>query len=91
MPKRLEKTYDRVFVNGIKKAWLPIGPIEALEEKFEGKVLNSFIGHFQKTYIGKTFGRKKTRKEPRFPLNFWNCYDRLQRLEPRTNNEIEGQ
>ena len=41
-----------------------IPAFEALEEKFEGEVPDSFVGYFEKNYIGKHFGRKKVRKDP---------------------------
>ena len=74
---------DKKFANSIRcfsaLSFLPetevIPAFEALEEKFEGEVPDSFIGYFEKNYIGKPFGRKKVRKEPRLPITFWNCYE----------------
>ena len=81
-----QTTMKRMIRKARQKA---INPPPNPDNKFESEVPDSFIGYFEKNYIGKPFGRKKVRKEPRFPITFWNCYDRLQRLEPRTNNEIE--
>ena len=55
------------------------------------KKFNTLIKYFEQNYIGELKrGRGIGRKEPRFPHEIWNVYDRCIEDMPRTNNNIEG-
>ena len=41
-------------------------------------------------YIGQQRGRNKKRMQPKFPIDFWNTYERVLADEPRTTNAVEG-
>ncbi|RNA06718.1 hypothetical protein BpHYR1_009221 [Brachionus plicatilis] len=53
--------------------------------------LNKFYRYFEDNYIGaRGKGKSLVRKEPRFPINLWNCYSRTKSGLPRTTNNLEG-
>ena len=50
-----------------------------------------FLEYFEATYIGLPNRRGQPgRPVPRFPINFWNMFERTQAGIARTNNIVEG-
>ncbi|XP_060872634.1 uncharacterized protein LOC132946603 [Metopolophium dirhodum] len=52
-------------------------------------LLSDFLGYFESTWIGKLC-RNKKRRNPRFPIELWNCYNLVKYDIPKTNNSVEG-
>ncbi|CAF1116793.1 unnamed protein product [Brachionus calyciflorus] len=53
--------------------------------------MKDLISYFEEYYIGKPGrGKNPTRKQPRFDIKLWNCFDRTKQGLPRTNNNLEG-
>jgi hypothetical protein len=48
-----------------------------------------FVDYFEDTFIGRVI-RNNRRRAPRFSVNMWNCFSRLDEELPRTNNSSEG-
>ena len=49
------------------------------------------LTYFENNYIGKLKSNSITaRKEPRFPIEHWNLYERVKRDLPRTTNNMEN-
>ncbi|CAF4175533.1 unnamed protein product [Rotaria magnacalcarata] len=48
-----------------------------------------FVDYFEDTFIGRVI-RNNSRRAPRFSVNMWNCFSRLDEELPRTNNSSEG-
>ncbi|CAF1439465.1 unnamed protein product, partial [Rotaria magnacalcarata] len=48
-----------------------------------------FVDYFEDTFIGRVI-RNNRRRAPRFSVNLWNCFSRLDEELPRTNNSSEG-
>ena len=58
---------------------------------------DEFLDYFEKTWIGEPKKIKTQqaylgtgRKKPEFPIELWNCYERVCTNLPRSNNSIEG-
>ena len=61
-----------------------------LERQFpDDRQVDDLIGYFEETYIGRRL-RNGRRIVPRFPVDAWNQYDRVQNELPRTNNHVEA-
>ncbi|KAF0752026.1 MULE domain-containing protein, partial [Aphis craccivora] len=52
-------------------------------------LLSDFLDYFESTWIGKLC-RNKKRRNPRFPIELWNCYNLVKYDIPKTNNSVEG-
>ncbi|CAF2128971.1 unnamed protein product [Rotaria magnacalcarata] len=52
-------------------------------------LINNFVDYFEDTFIGRVI-RNNSRRAPRFSVNMWNCFSRLDEELPRTNNSSEG-
>ncbi|CAF1004601.1 unnamed protein product [Brachionus calyciflorus] len=53
--------------------------------------MKDLISYFEEYYIGKPGrGKNPIRKQPRFDIRLWNCYERTKLGLPRTNNNLEG-
>ena len=49
-----------------------------------------FTKYMEERFIGKKVrGKENIRTVPLFPINIWNCYNRVLAGEARTNNGIE--
>jgi len=47
-----------------------------------------FITYFESTWIG-ILDRRGRRRQPQYPIEIWNCSERIQNDLPRTKNSIE--
>ena len=56
-----------------------IYPVEALP----------IVDYYEDTWIGRP-GRRNTRRPPKFEIEMWSCFERVQEDLPKTNNVIEG-
>ncbi|CAF2126223.1 unnamed protein product [Rotaria magnacalcarata] len=52
-------------------------------------LLGNFVDYFEDTFIGRVI-RNNRRRAPRFSVNMWNCFSRLDEELLRTNNSSEG-
>jgi len=52
-------------------------------------MLTPLITYFETTWIG-ILDRRGRRRQPQYPIEIWNCSERLESDLPRTNNSIEG-
>ncbi|CAF1264599.1 unnamed protein product [Adineta steineri] len=52
-------------------------------------ILDDLILYFEDNFIGRIMTRNR-RKNPRYNINMWNCFERINEDLPRTNNAIEG-
>jgi len=52
-------------------------------------MLSPLITYFECTWIG-ILGRRGNRRPPLFPIEIWNCFNRIKENLPRTNNKIES-
>lgn len=52
--------------------------------------LQQLIYYFEDTWIGRPMGPRKGRRLPKYPICLWNCYESVNTLLPRNNNEVEG-
>ena len=85
-------------VSKIVKAWeKAIKPyferyMRRYEATWPNDHIRSWLNYVENTYIGKkvVVGVTSYRREPMFPHNMWNLYDRIQRDLPFTNNQLEG-
>ena len=50
--------------------------------------LRPLLEYVEDTYIGRM--HRGVRRDPMFPLSWWNVYDRTLAGDPRTNNAAEG-
>ncbi|CAM4803701.1 unnamed protein product [Rotaria magnacalcarata] len=48
-----------------------------------------FVDYFEDTFLGRVI-RNNRRRAPRFSVNMWNCFSRLDEELPRTNNSSDG-
>ncbi|CAF4086659.1 unnamed protein product, partial [Rotaria magnacalcarata] len=48
-----------------------------------------FVDYFEDTFIGRVI-RNNRRRAPRFSVNMWNCFSRLDEELPQKNNSSEG-
>ncbi|KAL4083325.1 hypothetical protein QTP88_028654 [Uroleucon formosanum] len=53
-------------------------------------LLMPFLDYFEDNWIGKITGRRKTRRQPRHPIDIWNCHYSAKNGLPTTNNAVEG-
>ncbi len=64
---------------------------EQIKSKLAPRKMLVFIQYMESTFIGKKVrGKADTRTLPLFPINIWNCYNRVLSGEARTNNGIEA-
>ncbi|XP_016660429.1 uncharacterized protein LOC107883932 isoform X2 [Acyrthosiphon pisum] len=75
----------------------PDNVINAYEEILETQfyvenedLLMSFLDYFEDNWVGKITGRRKTRRQPRHPIDIWNCHYSANNGLPTTNNAVEG-
>ncbi len=53
--------------------------------------INGVLEYFEEFYIGNLVkGSKTVRKAPIFPIQLWNCFDRVLSDSQRTNNSVEA-
>ena len=52
--------------------------------------LNPILDWFEDSYIGRPFGRNGNRRRPLFPVETWNCHERVLNGVDRTNNYAEA-
>jgi len=52
-------------------------------------ILTPLIIYFESMWIG-ILDRRSGRQQPQYPIEIWNCSERLQNNLPRTNNSIAG-
>ncbi|XP_042143102.1 uncharacterized protein LOC121833694 [Ixodes scapularis] len=52
--------------------------------------LNKMFDYFERTYVGSSIGRSRSRRPALFPHDFWSCYERITEGLPRTNNHVES-
>jgi len=52
-------------------------------------ILTPLITCFESTWIG-ILDRRGRRRQPQYPIEMWNCSERLQNDLPRANDSIEG-
>ncbi len=52
--------------------------------------LEPILSYFERTYIGRPYGRNNRRRVPTFPIPTWNQYQRTLDGEARTNNACEA-
>ncbi|KAF0756156.1 MULE domain-containing protein [Aphis craccivora] len=50
--------------------------------------LSTLVNYFEDTLIGRSTCNR--RRPPKFQISMWNCYERVLKNKPRTNNSIEG-
>ena len=51
--------------------------------------LDIVFDYFEDNYLGRPMTNNR-RRRPKFPLSWWNVYNRVQMDLPRTNNSVEG-
>ena len=73
-------------------AFVPVNDIidsfELLQEELPNE-LQPVTDYFEDTFIGRP-GIRNHRRDPKFPHNLWNVFERVAAGLPRTNNNIEG-
>ena len=73
-------------------AFVPVNDIidsfELLQEELQDE-LQRVTDYFEDTFSGRP-GIRNRRRDPKFPHNLWNVFDRVAAGLPRTNNNIEG-
>ncbi|CAF1313003.1 unnamed protein product, partial [Didymodactylos carnosus] len=86
---------DVEFADNIHKiASLPFLEPTSVVEGFEllcskfGDDYPPILDYIEDTYIGRVGG--STRREPMFPVRFWNMHNRVLNNQHRTNNKIEA-
>ena len=47
------------------------------------------LDYFEDTWIGRP-DRRGRRRGPKFNIDIWSCYDRVEKDLPKTNNSVEG-
>lgn len=52
--------------------------------------IDQFEAYFESTYIGRKVGSLGTRRAPRYPIKFWNQYERALAKEDKTSNSAES-
>ncbi|KAF0759986.1 MULE domain-containing protein, partial [Aphis craccivora] len=50
--------------------------------------LSTLVDYFKDTWIGHS--TRNRRRPPKFQTSMWNCYERVLKNKPRTNNSVEG-
>ena len=50
---------------------------------------DDILDYFEDNYIGR-FLHNAPRREPLFPIEIWNMFNRADEEFPRTNNAVEG-
>lgn len=75
----------------------PDNVINAYEEILETQfyvenedLVMPFLDYFEDNWVGKITGRRKTRRQPRHPIDIWNCHYSAKNGLPTTNNAVEG-
>ncbi|CAF4615362.1 unnamed protein product, partial [Didymodactylos carnosus] len=86
---------DIEFADNIHKiASLPFLEPKSVVEGFEslcskfGDDYQPILDYIEDTYIGRVRG--STRRDPMFPIPFWNMHDRVLNNQHRTNNKVEA-
>ena len=51
--------------------------------------LDVVFDYFEANYLGRPMTNNRSRR-PKFPLSWWNIFNRVQMDLPRTNNSVEG-
>ncbi|CAF4110562.1 unnamed protein product, partial [Rotaria magnacalcarata] len=104
-PKRAELAFNRVeqiptekfvqFPNFFNELMMLLGTLAKINAKtsdLNPSVMcasKNFVDYFEDTFIGRVI-RNNRRRAPRFSVNMWNCFSRLDEELPRTNNSSEG-
>ena len=82
-------------------AFLAFVPLDEVEDAFYSVTfyiqMNSpelmvVLNYFESTYLGQVVPETEERTTPRFPISFWNHYERISTdpTFPRTSNMVEG-
>lgn len=53
-------------------------------------ILTPLLGFFEDTWIGRVGRNHKKRRNPKFLIDMWNCYDLVQSDLPKNNTFVEG-
>ncbi|KAK7102956.1 hypothetical protein V1264_021106 [Littorina saxatilis] len=61
-----------------------------LQETIADDRFQQVADYLEDTYIGRRVGRNARRRNPLFPSEMWNQYERTDDDMPRTNNHCEG-
>ncbi|RWS21740.1 uncharacterized protein B4U80_09561 [Leptotrombidium deliense] len=48
------------------------------------------LDYFEDTYLGRPVGNGMNRRNPRFAIKMWNCFESVIDDLPKTNNSVEG-
>lgn len=81
---------DKLRITFRKTQALAFVPVEDVKECFKmikddaPRTATSFLTYIENNYVGSDT------KKSRFPLEFWNLYNRVKLQLPRTNNSIES-
>lgn len=89
---------DKCFRLKVKKllalAFVPVSDVikafELIADDFNDDDDEKLLDYFEPTWIGEPKRRGTGRKQPKFPIELWNIYDRVSANLPRSNNSIEG-
>ena len=60
-----------------------------VDSNFFDNETSELIDYFEDTWIGRP-SRRGTRREPKFKVSMWNCFNNMTENLPKTNNNIEG-
>ncbi|CAF3351816.1 unnamed protein product [Rotaria socialis] len=79
----------RSKVKACKRAVQQCHDNSSLHDQPNTEINADFVDYFEDTFIGRVI-RNNRRRAPRFSVNMWNCFSRLDEELPRTNNSSEG-
>ena len=73
-------------------AFVPVSDVylayATVEGGLEDEEFDKVLDYFEENYIGRMV--RGRRNVARFPLEMWNCYDRVLNEAPNTNNAVEA-
>ncbi|CAF2134675.1 unnamed protein product, partial [Rotaria magnacalcarata] len=79
----------RSKVKACKRAIQQCHDNSSLHDQPNTEINTDFVDYFEDTFIGRVI-RNNRRRAPRFSVNMWNCFSRLDEELLRTNNSSEG-
>ncbi|CAN8008605.1 unnamed protein product [Ixodes pacificus] len=66
------------------------GLVRSISTSCNTPVTRAPLTAFERTYVGSSIGRSRSRRPALFPHDFWSCYERISEGLPRTNNHVES-
>lgn len=94
-----QSRYENNAEFALKMKYLPalaFVPVDRVIESFETlceerlfpSEIDDILDYFEKIWLGKK--QRSRRKNPRYPIKLWNCYELAKENIAKTNNAVEG-